>query len=103
MSPVLDPTDGTRRAVALGPLLAVIGREIQERSDALALLLVRRERANEHERALLDFECATHRRELRCTHAEVARLGCRLVASQPMVFRVQAGEGEEGSALFWCT
>jgi len=103
MSPVLDPTESTRRAVALGPLLAAIGREIQERSDTLALLLVRREKAADPERTLLDTECSTHRRELRRTYAELARLGCRLVASQPMVFRVDASEGESGSALFWCT
>ena len=100
----LSSKAGTRRALALGPLLASIGREIAERSDALARLLVRREREAlaPAARAVLDAECATHRRELRLAHVELSRLGCQVVGSHPLVFRVDAGADGEDSVRFWC-
>jgi hypothetical protein len=101
---LLSTWPGARRAVALGPLLAAIGREVSERSEALAPLLVRRERARlaPAERALLEAECALHRRELRHCYGELERLGCRVVGWRPLVFLVDARcEGEDG-VLFWC-
>src|SRR5262245_19564665 len=103
-TPELFTKAGTRRALSLGPLLASIGREIAERSDCLAQLLVRRERErlDTAGRAQLDAECSTHRRELRQAHKELARLGCQVVGSHPLVFRVDAGKEGEESVLFWC-
>jgi len=97
-------TPAAKRALALAPLLASIGREIRERSDALALLLVQRQHARRDARArgLLDAECATHRRELRRTGKELERLGCELVGSRPHAFRVEAGPDRADSVLFWC-
>lgn len=103
-TPELYTRIGARRAVALGPLLASIGREIGERSDALALLLVERERERLERGAhtLLEAECAAHRRELRRAHQELARLGCQVVGFRPLVFRVDAGVAGADSVLFWC-
>lgn len=103
-TPTLFTTPSARRAVALGPLLAAIGREIRERSEVLAPLLVRRERArlDPIARALLDAECAVHRRELRRTYDELARIGCQIVGWRPLVFLVDARCEGEDSVLFWC-
>lgn len=98
---------GALRALALGPLLASIGREIQERSDQLALLLVQRDRRRGRRTGcndgagLLEAECATHRVELRRAHQELVRLGCHLVSLRPQVFSVRTGQGNE-SVLFYC-
>jgi hypothetical protein len=100
----LFATQGARRALAISPLLVSIGREIRERSDALAVLLVerQRERRDPRARALLDAECASHRRELRHTYKELERLGCQLVCSRPHAFRVEAGPDQADGVLFWC-
>ena len=101
----LFTSPGARRALALAPLLAAIAQEIRQRSDALAILLVDRQRArnDERKRALLDAECATHRQELRRTYKELERLGCELVCSRPHAFRVEAGPDVADSVLFWCS
>jgi hypothetical protein len=90
--------------VALGPLLAAIGREVSERSEVLAPLLVRREHArlDPAARALLDAECAVHRRELRRCQEELERLGCQIVGWRPLVFLVGARSKGDDSVLFWC-
>lgn len=105
MTTLHPPTHtGTERAQRLGPLLAAIGRELRERTEALGRLLVERERLEHEERAVarLDAECAAHRSELRHAHQELARLGCRLVSLHPTVFSVGTGGLPERS-LFWCT
>jgi hypothetical protein len=104
-TPVLFATPAAKRALALAPLLASIGREIRQRSDALSVLLVERQRArcDQRVRTLLDAECATHRRELRRTYKELERLGCELVGSRPHAFRVEAGPDHADSVLFWCS
>jgi hypothetical protein len=101
-SPVQYSASGTRRALALGPLLAAIDREVRERSAALALLLVRRQEhpVGSSARRLLDAECATHRSELRHVHVELGRLGCQIVSQHPRVFLVAGPEGAD-SVLFW--
>lgn len=96
------PASGALRALALGPLLASIGREIQERSDQLALLLVQRERLRGRDGGLLEAECATHRVELRRAHQELVRLGCHLVSLRPQVFGVRTGKGGSETLLFYC-
>ena len=76
-----------QRAQRMGPLLAVIARELRERTDTLGRLLVQREAGGAGQTSL-DAECAVHRSELRLAHRELARLGCRLVSLHPTVFSV---------------
>ncbi|HEX6886332.1 MAG TPA: hypothetical protein VF530_23355, partial [Planctomycetota bacterium] len=62
------------RAERLGPLLAAIGRELRERTDALQGLLVEREQPAPQRRPLAELEalCSAHRSELRHAHQELA-------------------------------
>ena len=102
----IEPTyTSGARAPALGPLLASIGRELQERSDALANLLVQREhrRLRNDPPGPVDAECATHRGELRRIHQELERLGCHLVSLRPQIFCAAAGERSAEYVLFSCT
>jgi hypothetical protein len=103
MATLTPPATGTQRALALAPLLASIGREIQERSTALGRLLVQREIGRGSPYGPLAGACATHRCELRRAHKELERLGCQLVSLNPRVFRVEGTERNADSALFWCT
>jgi len=103
----LEPTStsGAQRALALVPLLASIGRELQERSDALATLLVQREhrRRRNDPPGAVDAECATHRGELRRIHQELEGLGCRLVSLRARVFWAEAGQRGAERVFSWCT
>lgn len=106
MLPV-SPTasEGTRRAEALRPLLASLGRELRERTQRLGVLLVELGRTPEDRRGQRDVlaaECADHRRALRRAHAELEQLRCQLVCTSPLVFCVDGGRGVESNVLFWC-
>jgi hypothetical protein len=103
----LEPSAGgtcAERAQRIGPLLSAIGRELRERADALAVLLVERGRREAAELSVADLDsaCAAQRSALRHAHRELARLGCHLVSLRPTVFSVAAGAGSE-RALFWCS
>jgi hypothetical protein len=96
--------EATQRAVALGPLLMAIGREIAERTDALALLLVERQHLPQGcvPEGPIVAECARQRCELRRAHQELERLGCRLVSLRPQIFRVEVDERDGGGVLLYC-
>src|SRR5262245_18595664 len=95
---------GEQRLAALRPLLASIGREVAERTTALNELVVRRSRQRGRSPAadaVLDAQCAEHRRQLVRVQEELASLGCELVSTQTCVFCVFVGTGRQASLLFW--
>jgi len=86
------------------PLLESIGREIEERAQALGDLLVRRSHLHPSQRALrrlMDAECSEHRRELRQAQHELERMGCLLVSTRPCTFCIALGQGPDATVLFW--
>ena len=89
------------------PLLASIAREIEERTACLESI----------ESALasspfaepgdgppnLVAEAATHRRELRMARQELERLGCSVVGTTPLTFRIPGRVGEVNKSFVWQT
>ncbi len=88
-------------------LLGSIGREIEERSRTLAGIEQRIEELSKLEvfdpEALRDLEAqaAVHRRQLRLTRQELARLGCSLLGTDPLTFRIPGRVGESKKSLVW--
>jgi hypothetical protein len=85
--------DTGQHAKSLLPLLGAIGREIQERSERLAVLEAEIEAASScfdeellHQRVA---EAAAHRRGLRLAKAELERLGCSVVGMAPLTIRIR--------------
>ena len=95
------------RALELLPLLAAIGREIEERS----LELERLEHGIERQSARplsddgrvrsLVAAAAIQRRELRRCRAELERLGCSVVGTSPLTIRIPTRDGESKKSLVW--
>ena len=76
-------------AARLIPLLCSIAREVAERTASLERLEAALEFAsNDRQARFLVGEAATQRRELRHAEAEVARLGCSILGTQPVTFRI---------------
>jgi hypothetical protein len=96
-----------RRANELLPLLGAIGREIQERTNELERLENRIElfsslpSSDAEEIRRLVAEAATHRRELRRARLELERLGCSVVGTAPLTFRIPVREGRERTSFVW--
>ena len=94
------------QVTGLTRLLDSIGREIEERSRALEILEARIERLSSLEvfdpetLRNLEAEAAVHRRQLRSTRRELARLGCTLVGNDPPTFRIPGRTGGKTS-LVW--
>ena len=95
------------RALELLPLLAAIGREIEERSLELERLEQRLERLSARPLAepgrarALVAAAAIQRRELRRCRAELERLGCSVVGTSPLTIRIPTLDGEAKKSLMW--
>ena len=104
-------TYNRRHATQLLPLLGAIGREIQERSHTLAALEERIEQleSRDHEKhgneelQRLVAEAATHRRGIRLAKRELDRLGCSVVGTAPLTFRIPGRVGEAKHSFVWQT
>jgi len=96
-----------KHARKLLPLLASIGREIQERTQSLADLEAAIERASErpgldpHRMHALVAEAAAHRMGIRLARAELERLGCSVVGTEPLTFRIPGRIGDTRRSFFW--
>ena len=102
-----DLTYEPTRALELMPLLAAIGREIEERSAALASIEGRVERLSREPlpeteliRSLV-AEAATERREIRSCRKELERLGCCVLGTSPLTIRIPTKEGAARKSLVW--
>ena len=103
-----------RRASRLLPLLAAIGREIQERAQELEKLEREIETLSstpyadsvaELSRQLHDMiaEAAAHRRGLRLAKQELDQLGCSVLGTEPLTFRIPGQVGEAKHSFVWQT
>lgn len=96
-------------ANAILPLLASIGREIQERSDRLDQLETSIEEQSSmpapdpEELHRLLAEAATQRRGLRLAKQELERLGCSVVGMEPLTFRIPGRVGRAKHSFVWRT
>lgn len=95
------------RALELLPLLAAIGREIEERSLEMERLEKRIERLSSRARPDPDrvrslvAEASAHRRELRACRAELERLGCSVLGTTPLTIRIPTRDGDARKSLVW--
>ena len=103
-----------KRASSLLPLLGAIGREIQERAAALARLERQIEAltatpysdSDETLSGVLHSklaEASAHRRGLRLARQELERLGCSVVGTEPLTFRIPGRVGEANHSFVWQT
>jgi len=100
-----------RNAIELLPLLAAIGREIQDRNKALQRLeaeIARLEKSKSTSTLTgrlhgLIAEIATHRKGLRVAKVELERLGCSVVGTEPLTFRIPGRVGEANHSFVWQT
>lgn len=103
-----------RRASRLLPLLGAIGAEIQERAEALANLEAEIETLSNtpyagavenmtNELHSKIAEAAAHRRGLRLAKKELERLGCSVVGTEPLTFRIPGRVGEAKHSFVWQT
>jgi len=98
---------GPDEVSGLLPLLDSIGFEIEERSRRLATLEREIELLSSGEpferEALLErqAEIATHRRGVRLARAELERLGCSLVGTEPLTFRIPGADGLRRRSFVW--
>ena len=88
--------------LGLLPLLASIGREIEERSSALVELESKLAKGLEDSHNLV-AEAAEHRRGIRLARAELDRLGCSVLGTTPMTFRIPGRVGEANHSFVWQT
>ncbi len=87
------------------PLLSSIGREIQERTACLETLegeLMELLPDDDRYHALV-AEVATHRKELRLAKKELEELGCQVVGTAPLTFRIPGRIGEANRSFVWQT
>ena len=97
------------RAQELLPLLESIGREIRERNARLDLIERRMDALNEQSNAdenrlhQLVAEAAQHRRGLRLAKQELERLGCSVVGTAPLTFRIPGDGGTAKHSFVWRT
>ncbi|MFT5292478.1 MAG: hypothetical protein ACI8QS_003758 [Planctomycetota bacterium] len=119
-----DITYDQGRASRLLPLLGAIGREILERTQALdALELEFEELSTNQDNADSRYsddrpatdrlstsrlhskmaEMAAHRRGLRHAQQELERLGCSVLGTEPLTFRIPGRVGEAKHSFVWQT
>ena len=97
-----------RGANRLLPLLRSIGREIEERTEALQELereivsLPSNESPTQRTRALV-AEAATQRREIRRAREELQRFGCSVLGTAPLTIRIPGRVGEAKKSFVWQT
>ncbi len=89
-----------KEVLGLLPLLGSIGREIEERAAALAELESKLESETEG-RHNMAAEAAAHRRGLRLARAELERLGCSVLGTTPLTFRIPGRVGEANHSFVW--
>ena len=98
-----------RSARELLPLLGAIGRELQERREALERLEARLERLKQEPHSDPDevrelvAETASHRLGLRLARNELDRLGCSVVGTEPLTIRIPGRVGEARRSFVWQT
>jgi len=90
------------------PLLASIGREIDERSQQLAELLDELDQlgtsdSDKSTSRHLVAEAANHRKQLRHAREELGRLGCSVVGTSPLTFCIPSKEGPKARSVVWQT
>ena len=96
-----------REVLGLLPLLASIGREIEERTVALEVLETRIESAtakahkNSEQVHALVADAAAQRRGIRQARAELERLGCSVLGTEPLTFRIPGRVGEAKKSFVW--
>ena len=101
-----------RRASRLLPLLGAIGREIQERTEALdrlekdiarlsAIPYVDTQDQLSRELQGKLAEASAHRRGLRLAKQELDRLGCSVVGTEPLTIRIPGRVGEALHSFVW--
>ncbi|MAB79572.1 MAG: hypothetical protein CMJ89_09500 [Planctomycetes bacterium] len=112
MRPTTNSTYDVRGANRLLPLLNSIGREIQERTEALDQLedqigcLSSSNRTTERTGALLaqaSAEAATQRRAIRQVREELQRFGCSVLGTDPLTIRIPGRVGEAKKSFVWQT
>jgi hypothetical protein len=95
--------------LGLLPLLGSIGREIEERTAALEEIEARIESLSEAfstkrvDLQILIAEAAAHRRGIRLARKELERLGCSVVGTTPLTFRIPGRVGEANHSFVWQT
>jgi len=108
MKPTTNSTYDVRGANRLLPLLNSIGREIQERTEALDQLDYRIGRLPSSNRtgALLaqaSAEAATQRRAIRQAREELQQFGCSVLGTDPLTIRIPGRVGEAKKSFVWQT
>lgn len=102
-----NKTYDRRHATRLLPLLGAIGREIEERSQALNALEERIAALEAHpttqELQRTVAEAAEHRRGIRLAKRELERLGCSVLGTAPLTFRIPGRVGEALQSFVWQT
>ncbi len=103
-----DSTYDIRGANRLLPLLRSIGKEIEERTEALARLEGRIERLHPENRVTPEAraiiaEAASQRRELRYAREELQRFGCSVLGTAPLTIRIPGRVGEAKKSFVWQT
>ena len=95
-----DPIPSRSRPFHVGPLVRAIAREIRERSSALIL----REAAvtgcgftgrEQRRTRLLEADASSERRGLEHAEAELANLGCTIVAWSPLTIALERQRRKE--------
>ena len=95
--------------LGLLPLLASIGRELEERTTALEEIETRIDSLSEKASTqrvdiqILVAEAAAHRRGVRLAREELERLGCSVVGTTPLTFRIPGRVGEANHSFVWQT
>ena len=108
MNTTHDSTYDIRGANRLLPLLRSIGKEIEERTEALERLeqeiegLQPQSRVTQESRALI-AEAASQRRELRHAREELQRFGCSVLGTAPLTIRIPGRVGEAKKSFVWQT
>ncbi len=93
--------------LGLLPLLGSIGREIEERTVSLAKIEARIEALSDRpnpdrdEMHNLIAEASAHRRGIRLCRQELERLGCSVVGTEPLTFRIPGRVGEAKHSFVW--
>jgi predicted RNase H-like nuclease (RuvC/YqgF family) len=102
----------SKSAKSLIPLLQVLNREISERTESVQRAAqrvhgLRRDRSRigarqrRDEIASLQAQIATHKREIRNTERELARLGCLVDANNPTLFHIPGRSGDVEDGFLW--
>ncbi len=98
---------GPEEVLGLLPLLGSIGREIEERTEVLEELEARLEELSESGSVDRDLfhgliaEAAAHRRGIRLARQELERLGCSVVGTEPLTFRIPGLVGKAKKSFVW--